>query len=88
MKIIFPFLNGTFRTPNSSLIYFDRVYLDSGEKKMISMVIDKDMMGTYNKEGVKVIEPGNFKIFVGGSSPGERSFKLGKEIKEVVFTVE
>ena len=78
----------SFRTPNSSLIYFDRVYLDSGEKKTISIVIDKEMMGTFNNKGVKVIEPGNFKIFVGGSSPGERSFELGKEIKEVVFTVE
>ena len=78
----------SFRTPNSSLIYFDKVYLDSGEKKTISIVIDKDMMSTYNNKGIKVIEPGNFKIFVGGSSPGERSFELGKEIKEVVFTVE
>ena len=78
----------SFRTPNSSLIYFDRIYLDSGEKKTISVIIDKDMMGSYNQKGVKVIEPGNFKIFVGGSSPGERSVELGKEIKEVVFTVE
>ena len=46
-----------------------------------------NMIGSYNEKGVKEIEPGNFKIFVGGSSPGDRSKELGKMIKEVSFTV-
>ncbi len=77
----------SFRTPNSTLISFRRVYLDPGEKKKLNFVIDQDMMESYNDMGDKVLEPGNFKIFVGGSSPGERSFELGKPIKEVIFSV-
>ncbi len=39
------------------------------------------------EKGDQVVEPGNFKIFVGGSSPGVRSKELGKIIKEVSFIV-
>jgi len=46
------------------------------------------MMGSYNEKGVKKVEPGNFKIFVGGSSPGDRSKELGKMIKELSFKVQ
>ena len=45
------------------------------------------MIGSFNEKGIKEIEPGIFNIFVGGSSPGDRSVELGKEIKEVTFTV-
>ncbi len=81
-------VEASFRTPNSSLIFFKRIYLGSGEKKKINLVIDDNMMASYNEKGVKEIEPGNFKIFVGGSSPGERTKELGKMIKEVSFTVQ
>ena len=81
-------MEASFRTPNSSLIFFKRIHLDSGEKKKINLVIDDNMMASFNEKGVKEIEPGNFKIFVGGSSPGDRSKELGKMIKEVSFTVQ
>ena len=74
-------MEASFRTPNSSLIFFKRIHLDSGEKKKINLVIDDNMMASFNEKGVKEIEPGNFKIFVGGSSPGDRSKELGKMIK-------
>jgi len=45
-------------------------------------------MSTFNEKGNKEIESGIFKIFVGGSSPGDRSKELGKMIKEVSFTVQ
>ena len=80
-------MEASFRTPNSSLIFFKRIHLNSGEKKKINLLINDNTMGSYNEKGVKEIEPGNFKIFVGGSSPGVRSKELGKMIKEISFTV-
>ena len=81
-------LKASYRTPNSSLIYFKRLFLDSGERKTINFILDKNMMSTFNEKGNKEIESGIFKIFVGGSSPGERSQELGKSIKEAIFSVE
>jgi len=81
-------IEASYRTPNSSLIYFNRVHLNPGEKKNINVIIDDKMMASFNNEGIKQIEPGIFKIFVGGSSPGQRSYELGKQLKEIVFSVE
>ena len=81
-------INASFRTPNSSLIFFKRIQLNAGEKKKINLVIDDNMMASFNEKGDQVVEPGNFKIFVGGSSPGVRSKELGKMIKEVNFIVQ
>ena len=80
-------LKASYRTPNSSLIYFKRLFLDSGERRKINFIVNKDMMSTFNEKGHKEIESGIFKIFVGGSSPGERSQELGKSIKEAIFSV-
>ena len=80
-------VNSSFRTPNSSLIFFKRIHLEPGEKKKINIALDHNMIGSFNEKGIKVIEPGIFNIFVGGSSPGDRSVELGKEIKQVTFTV-
>ena len=80
-------VNCSFRTPNSSLIFFKRIHLEPGEKKKINIALDHNMIGSFNEKGIKEIEPGIFNIFVGGSSPGDRSVELGKEIKEVTFTV-
>jgi len=80
-------VNSSFRTPSSSLIFFKRIHLKSGEKKKINIALDNNMISSFNEKGIKEIEPGIFKIFVGGSSPGDRSVELGKEIKEVTFTV-
>jgi len=81
-------IDASFRTPNSSLIFFKRMHLKSGEKRKISIIINEDMMAMVNKVGEKQIERGDFKIYVGGSSPGQRSEELEKYLMEAVFTVE
>ena len=81
-------INSDFRTPNSSLIYFKRMHFKADEKKKVNITINKDMMYSYDEQGKKRIEAGNFKIFVGGSSPGQISQALGKTIRETVFKVE
>ena len=80
-------IEASFRTPNSSLIYFRRINLAAGEKKKINLTIGMDMIAPFNENGIKEIEPGLFRLFVGGSSPGKRSNELGTCIKEVVFNI-
>lgn len=45
------------------------------------------MMELVNNEGERVLESGDFKIYLGGSSPGNRSTELGIQLlKEATFT--
>ncbi len=63
--------------PQYSLIGFERVKLGVGESKKINFVITPEMMQIVNNEGERVLEPGRFQIFVGGSVPTGRALDLG-----------
>jgi beta-glucosidase len=63
--------------PFSSLKGFQRVYLEPGESKQVSFTVDEKMLQMVNGEGKFILEPGEFKITIGGSSPGSLSLELG-----------
>ncbi len=88
IQVYIKYKNAFYRTPNSSLIFFQKINLVSGEKKNIEVVINEDMMASIDEKGKKKIESGEFKLFVGGSSPGQRSVELGSSLKEIIFNVE
>ena len=88
IQVYVKYKNAFYRTPNSSLIFFQKINLVSGEKKNIEAVINEDMMASIDEKGKKKIESGEFKLFVGGSSPGQRSVELGSSLKEIIFNVE
>jgi len=54
--------------PVKELKAFKKVVLDSGESQSIEFVITPKMLKFYNIQMKKVVEPGNFKIMIGGSS--------------------
>ena len=55
---------------------------------MIKFEITPEMMELVNLEGKRILESGDFKVYIGGSSPGERSRELGiSPLKEAVFTL-
>ncbi len=54
--------------PVKELKAFKMIELKPGESKKVNFVLDKESLGFYNNEGEYMIEPGKFKIFVGGSS--------------------
>jgi beta-glucosidase len=64
-------------TPLYALNGFKRINLKPGEMKEISFDITPEMEMLVNDKGEKVLEPGDFKIWIGGSSPAELSTKLG-----------
>lgn len=65
-----------------------RLHLNPGEKQNISFVITARQMALITYEGKCVLEPGMFKVFLGGSQPDDRSFQLtGTKVLEAQFNV-
>lgn len=81
-------IEASARTPLYSLKGFKRVYIEPGKKKEVSFKIRTEDLALINEKGESIIESGQFKITIGGSSPGKVSLQLGasKPI-ETVFTL-
>lgn len=47
---------------------FDRIHLEPGEGKTITMAIAPECLAIWNQEMQRVVEPGKFKVMVGASS--------------------
>lgn len=54
--------------PVKELKGFKLLELNPGESKTINFALTKSELGFYNNQGEFVLEPGNFEVFVGGSS--------------------
>jgi len=63
--------------PLHHLIGFQRVMLRDGESRELTFTITPEMMSFYNDEGKMTLEPGEFRLEVGGCSPGRRGLALG-----------
>lgn len=70
-------LHASTMVPLHHLIGFERVMLKTGESRRLNFTITSEMMSFYNDEGKLTIEPGEFRLVVGGCSPGERGQILG-----------
>ena len=76
------------RVPNHALKGFQRVILKPGESKEVSFEVTPDLMEIVNDEGERIIEKGEFKVLIGGSSPSPRNPILGAAPQvSGVFTV-
>ena len=47
---------------------FQRVHLRAGEEKNVAFKLTPDMLSLVNEKMERVIEPGTFRIMIGGSS--------------------
>jgi beta-glucosidase len=63
--------------PLQSLVAFRRVALAAGESRELRFRIAPEMLMLVNDEGRPVLESGEFRLTVGGCSPGSRSLALG-----------
>lgn len=63
--------------PLQHLIGFERVYLKAGESKTLHFTLTPEMMSFYNDDGKLTLEPGEFRLEVGGCSPSKRGQELG-----------
>ena len=66
---------GSTPRPVHQLEGFERVFLAAGETKKLSFTLAPRQFSMINKKGQRVIEPGSFKIFVGGKQPGYSGYQ-------------
>jgi beta-glucosidase len=70
---------GSLARPVKELKGFELIELKKGETKTVSMTLTEKELGFYNNEGNYLVEPGTFKIMVGGSS--DKGLESGFELK-------
>ena len=63
--------------PLHHLIGFERVLLKAGESRTLNFTITPQMMSFHNDDGKLTLEPGEFRLEVGGCSPSKRGQELG-----------
>jgi beta-glucosidase len=75
--------------PLYSLQGIQRIKLKPGNSSVVKFTITPQMMELVTDKGERVIEPGKFKVTIGGSLPGKRSETLGSSKSlEAFFTVQ
>ena len=73
--------------PNHSLCAFERVLLEAGESKEITLKVSGDAFRSVNDEGEFVRDSGKFVLFAGVGQPDGRTKELtGKESVEIEIT--
>lgn len=59
---------GSITRPVRELKGFDKISLKPGESKTVTFTIDRSLLEFYNYDLEKVVEPGEFKVFIGKDS--------------------
>jgi beta-glucosidase len=76
------------RVPRAALKAFRRVRLEAGESRIVELAVEPAMLATVDDAGRERVEKGDFKLTVGGASPGPRAVALGAPAAvEAVLTV-
>ncbi len=72
--------------PKYELKNFRRIHFKPDQTKHIVFVLSSKQMTIVNNKGKRILEPGKFKIMIGGSQPDKRSIELtGKRVLEEEF---
>ncbi len=79
-------LQASLPVPLQSLIAFRRVALFPGESQVVSFEISPESLMLVDEAGELALEPGQFKLTIGGCSPSKRGLALGApEMLEMMF---
>jgi beta-glucosidase len=70
-------LEASVPVPQQRLVDFRRIRLEPGESRSYAFTLPADKMMLYNENGDLQLEPGQFRLVVGGCSPGSRAQALG-----------
>lgn len=79
-------VEASVKVPKYQLYGIKRITLSSGESKEVEFTITPDMLKLVNLQGDYILEPGDFRVYVGGSSPLQRNIELGSPaLQKAVF---
>ena len=67
---------------------FARIRLAPGEKKTVQFTLTAEQMSFADENGKWVLEPGEFKVWVGGQQPNQRTGPQPVNVMEGQFTVQ
>ena len=70
-------MGSKFRVPKYSLKGFKKIHLKANERKRIQFILNKSMLNSIDDMGREVLDNGEYKIWISGSSPQRRSIDLG-----------
>ncbi|HHV97216.1 MAG TPA: glycoside hydrolase family 3 protein [Clostridiaceae bacterium] len=81
-------VEGSTKLPRWQLKGIKVVYLKPGEEKKVSFLLTPRHMSMINDEGKRILEPGRFEVYIGGSQPDRRSIELtGSQVSKTRFEV-
>lgn len=81
-------VEASVNVPHHSLVAFENVFLEAGERKTVAFTITSRQMAVINNEGKEVLEPGAFIVYAGGQGPDRQSSELtGKSVLSAEFTM-
>lgn len=69
-------LEASVTTPIHTLQGFTKVHLQPGEKTQVRFVLNPRQLAVFYEDGSCAVEPGRYRIFVGGCGPDARSTAL------------
>lgn len=81
-------LEASVEVPRWSLKGIKRVHLKPGEIIKVEFIVTASQMALITNEGKRVLEPGMFEVYIGGSQPDERSQMLtGTRVCKALFEI-
>ena len=63
-------LEAMVRVPRWQLVGLRRIQLNGGEKQSVSFEVLPQQMALIDEEEKRILEPGVFRVYVGGQQPG------------------
>jgi beta-glucosidase len=73
--------------PRWSLKDFKRIDLKKNKSSRLSFELDQSALEQFDDNGVASVFPGEYRIYLGNGSPGERSEELGVDMVSAAFRV-
>lgn len=73
---------------NQSLVAFERVTLEPGERRKLQLVVPHERLSLVNAYEKRVVEPGEFELLVGGTSEREQLLRATFAVAGSAFSFE